>query len=260
MNTIKTTVLDYVKKDTVMMIPRWKFILYSCFGVLGMVFIFLLTVFIVSLIIFLMTRYGLTYMPFMDMVKALRAVTMLPIVLFVCAVLLLFVIEVLSRKYSFSFRRPLIVTLFIVTSTAVLVGFAVSESGAHEYMKMYAREHRIAPMLRMYDRPVRFGPPHQISVIRGEVISLSATSATVLLFDEKVITVAYPRSSQSTSSFVVGGDVLVFGVLENNLFIMKSMRHAPEPSFHKRAPMNTMMHDERIDKRHATTTKNIFVK
>lgn len=240
MNTIKATILDRVKKNSITMIPRWKFVLYSGLGIFGFIFIFLIMVFTFSLIIFLLSQYGILYMRFPDLMGSLRALSMLPIILFVCAAILLFIIEILSRNYTLSFRRPLIVTLLGFTSFTLLVGFFVSESGTHEYMRMYARDHHMGNVMKLYDRPTKFNPKHRPDVVRGEVLALASTSLTVKLFNDQVVTVVLPNKNNASSTPLrVGDDVIVFGKMNAGMFEMTSMRIAPPASFGRHMRMNT---------------------
>ena len=58
MTNLKTKILDTVEKNNIRMIPKWKFVLFSVLGVIGIVFVFLLAVFSFSLVLFVLSKYG----------------------------------------------------------------------------------------------------------------------------------------------------------------------------------------------------------
>ena len=135
MTNLKTKILDTVEKNNIRMIPKWKFVLFSVLGVIGIVFVFLLAVFSFSLVLFVLSKYGVMHMPFYGLMTALYALNAIPVLLLLVTIVLLIIIELISQQYSFSFRRPLMVTLLVVTSLAVLVSFAVSQTSMHEYVR-----------------------------------------------------------------------------------------------------------------------------
>lgn len=241
MNNLKTKILDAVQKNNLTMIPKWKFVLYSLLGIVGVVFAFLLVVFVVSLILFVLSRYGFMYMPFFGAAHIFQTIGAVPPLLFFVAVLLIILIEVLSRQYAFSFKRPLLVTVLSVTLLATVVGFVVSETKAHEYVKMYAKNNRIRMMEQMYDRPAPLMRRDGMDVIRGEVLSSSATSTTLKLFNETEI-IAYV--SATDTMYVppeVGGDIVIIGSMVDDHFMIMRVRDAKSMHFGGRMGGKRMM-------------------
>lgn len=232
MKNLKTKILDAVEKNNIIMIPKWKFVLYSALGIVGIIFSFLLLVFLFSLMLFVLSRYGFMYMPFFGFMHTLRTLSVVPPVLLVCTILLLVLIEIISRYYSFSFRRPLAVTLLLIVSFATVTSYVISETSMHEYVRGYAKTHRIDMMTRMYDRPVPFKPINGMDVVRGEVVLYSPTTTVLELFDGTRV-IAY-ASTTGTSTFIVpsiGDDVVVLGIFNNSKFMIIDMRQAPPRQF-----------------------------
>lgn len=87
MNNLKTKILETVQKNNIKMIPKWKFVLYSALGVAGVWFTFLVLVFVVSLIFFVLSRYGFLDMPFFGFMQTVHALGAIPFALF-CTVVL----------------------------------------------------------------------------------------------------------------------------------------------------------------------------
>lgn len=227
MNTLKTTILDTLKKNDIKMIPKWKFILFSSLAITGLVFMFLVIVFLASLILFLLSRYGFMYMPFFGLVHIVHTLRAIPTVLFLCTVVLLVLIEVITRYYSFSFRRPLAVTLLGFTFFALLASFALSQSGIHEYIREYAKNHHINMMSRAYDRPIPFKQIPGVDIIRGVVTESSSSLMVIRLFDGTLVT-AYATTTGDKPHFPEeGNDVIVLGRFVDGKFEIEGVREAP---------------------------------
>jgi hypothetical protein len=235
MTNLKTKILETVRKNNVTMIPRWQFVLYSALGVVGLIFSFLLMIFVLSLILFLLSRYGFMYMPFFGLMATMRALSAIPLVLLLCTVVLLITIEVISRYYSFAFRRPLAVTLLFLTTVAAIISFIISETGVHSYVRGYAHDHHIVVMERMYDRPLPFKPISGVDIIRGEVISSSPTTTMLELFDGTTV-IAYATTTGEKILVMpkIGEDVMVFGTFIGERFEIVDVRITPRTPFGER--------------------------
>lgn len=218
MTELKQHILDAVKHNKLHMIPKWQFVLYSILAIVGVVFLVVVAVFVSSLGLFVFSRYGLLTLPLKDFISLLHAIHVLPLILFLTAMLFVIVVELIARRYTFFARRPLFVTLGGVTLSVLVVGFIVSDTPLHEYVREYAKTHRIELMSRMYDRPLRRGEMKDMIVIRGELQEKTRTTARVLQFNEEVVEVS-ATSTQAVQDLRVlenGDDVAVFGVVQKN--------------------------------------------
>ncbi len=234
MNNLKSKILETVQKNNIKMIPKWKFVLYSALGIAGVWFTFLVLVFVVSLIFFVLSRYGFMDMPFFGFMQTLHALGAVPFALFFAAIILLIVMEIISRMYTFTFRKPLSVTLLGITLVVAFSSYMVSQTPVHEYVRDYMKSHNLTMLSRAYDRP---SPPNNIrgmDVLRGEVVFVTGTSATVMLFNgEKII--AYATTSNGTTTMpkvpVIGDDVVMLGTFMDDKFEIIRMRPAHQGPF-----------------------------
>jgi hypothetical protein len=223
MTNIKKTILDIVTENRITMIPRWKFVTYSLLGIVGFVFTFLLTVFVISLVLFVLSRYGFLYMPLFGMMATLHTLSAVPLLLCVCAIGLICVMEIISRQYPFSFKRPIIVTLLSVTVCTMIAGFMVSRLGVHDAMRAYAQGHHIAMMERMYERPRPFRKKDGLDVIRGEVREITDQAFVLKGFDGKIVTATIASSSRFIP-VLIGDDVVIAGKFVDELFEIVMMK------------------------------------
>jgi hypothetical protein len=151
----------------------------------------------------------------------------------VFTVVLLILIEVISRSYTFSFRRPLGITLLAITSVTVVISFGISKTGIHETIRNYARSHHFDMMSRAYDRPRDFMREDGLTVIRGLVVDASTTSATVRLFDGRMLIIYGTSTGKGFVAPEVGSDVVVFGKFNGETFEVKNIKIREASSFEK---------------------------
>jgi hypothetical protein len=260
MTNLKTKVLEIVKNKDIRMIPKWKFILYSSFLFLSIVLLFLLASFVLSLIFFVLSRYGFMHMPFFGFGAMMGAFSAIPLMLFIVVVILLAIIEVLSRHYSFTFRKPVAVTLLAITFCVAVISFMVSETTFHESIYHFSRNHHIDMMTHAYDRPRSLEDGGNITVLRGDVIATTTMSVTVQAFDGSTTT--FVRSS-STERFIIPDldeDVVGIGILKGSVLEVKNMRttnEMPHFMFHEMRRANGLPNTRHMyfDGNHAPVVK-----
>lgn len=233
MTTIKSTILEFVEKNNITMIPRWKIILYSLLGIGGLFFTFLALVFMVSLIVFVLSKYGFIYMPLFGMGALTESLQALPLLLFICTLALICLVEILARRYAFSFRKPVLITLLGVTLIATFIGFLVALSPLHTEVRSYARDHKIGFVLRQYDRP----GPRDATMLRGVVIATTSGAVTIQLFNDATTTVYASTTREQIMLPALGDDVIVFGRMVGGTFEAVGIRQAPRLPFEGRGSM-----------------------
>ncbi len=233
MTELRSKILDIVSKENIKMIPRWKFVLYSVLTVVGLFFIFFLAVFTGSLVLFVLSKYGFLDIPFFDFLKTLHALSAIPLLLLFTTLLLLVVIEIISRSYTFTFRRPLGITLLAITSCTVIASYAVSQTPIHEVIRNYARDHNIDMMKRAYDRPRPFARGADMAVLRGVVTEIGTSTISIRTFDGVIRTVYSSTTNPMFKKFELGADVVAFGkMLEDDFEIdrIKVLQKGPQRS------------------------------
>lgn len=220
------------------MIPKWKLFLYSCTALVSLLFLFLVVVFVLSLIFFTLSRYGFLYLPLFGFMKTLHLLQALPVLLiFLCSVLLV-AIEVISRKTTSSFRRPLVATLLFVTSLAVVLGFLITLTPMHEYVRDYAEEHNIPLVKKAYKRPLPLELPKGVTILRGEVVCVGSSSFFLEDFSGEKIEVVTTSSSLFLPEREIGRDILVLGAFSSSTFRAVQIKEAPIKEMRRRDMRN----------------------
>jgi hypothetical protein len=182
-------------------------------------------------------------MPMFGFMATLKALSAIPFLLLLFTILLFIMIEIISRKYTFAFKQPLVVTLLCITLCAAVVSFFISETPMHEYIHDYAKSHRIDMMARAYDRPLPFKQKEDMTVIRGEVVATTSTSTSVMLFDGVILT-AY-ASTSLVDRFIqpeIGKDIVLFGTFLGDTFEILDIREASQMPFGGKMNFRKEMH------------------
>ncbi len=234
MTDLKDKIIQTLSSGEIKMIPKWRLVLYSLAAILSVLFLFLIVVFSFSFIFFVLSRYGFMYLPMFGFMTTLHMLSAIPLLLLLCTVALLFIIELISRRYAFSFRKPLIITLLVITSSAVLLSFLVSITPMHEYMRDYAKEHNIPIVSRAYRRPIPLDGGRDMTVLRGTVVTASSSFITVRLFDGVEVTARASTTLGALTLPVENSDVLLFGIFVNGDFEIVEIKNAPRIPFEKR--------------------------
>lgn len=229
MTSLKKTILATVHKENITMIPKWRFVLYSLLATGGLIFLFLLAIFFGSLLLFVLSRYGFMDMPFFHFIKTIHTITVIPLLLVVCTLVLLGIIEFLTRRHAFAFKQPLLVTLLGITTLTLGISFLVSESGVHERMRDFVREKRMPFVSRAYDKP--FNRPRGIpgqDIVRGTIVATTSTSTVLKTFDGSLVTVI---STSSSFKLPLGEDMVAFGAFKGDVFEAELFKKAHRPPF-----------------------------
>lgn len=234
MNNLKTKLLETVKNNDIRMIPKWRFMFFSSLLISGILLMFCVLIFVMSLIFFVLSRYGFMDLGLLGFLHTVQALNAIPFALLLCALLLLVIIEATSYKYSISFRQPLAVTLLIILSGALVISYIISRTSGHLYVRDYIRSNNFDVLSRAYERPASPTRIHGMDVIRGEVIRTSKDprSVTVRLFDGSAIVASATTTNDRTAVLVlptIGDDVVIFGTFMNDHFEAIHIRKAYRP-------------------------------
>jgi hypothetical protein len=116
--------------------PKWHFVIESVLIVALFVLIFLLTLFITTLLLFYLRRFGIFFGLF-------------PLVLFFLAILFVVIAEILVNHYALVYQKPVIYSLIIILASVLALCFLLDMARLHERI-----EEQNLPMIRHIYRPL----------------------------------------------------------------------------------------------------------
>ena len=151
----KQRILDRIREGDVLMRPRWHFMLRTLLVAIGGIIVGLVVLYLISFVVFMLRQTGVAYVPALGFAGMVRFLISLPWLLVIAALAFILVLEVLVRKYSFAYRRPLVYSLVIVLVVVGAGSYLVSASGMHTRLLQAAVEQRLpiaGPVYRAYGK------------------------------------------------------------------------------------------------------------
>ena len=160
-NSVRNDIMDAIRNGEVHMRPRWHFILFSAFAVVGTILVFLTLIYVVSLAVFFTRESGAFFAPSFGARGWLALLRGLPWLLISLVLVFIVLLEVLVSRFRFVYRKPLVVSIGAIVTLIFLGGFAISETNFHRQMFFDARHGQLPPPMGMFYgdglRPSRAG-------------------------------------------------------------------------------------------------------
>lgn len=224
---IRDQVLEAIKSGRVLMRPRWSFALKAALGILGGILLFLALLYLVSFIIFVLRRTGVWFVPIFGARGWFVFLISLPWILIVFSLIFIVVLEILVRRYSFAYRRPLLYSAIGVILLVILGGAVVAGTPFHGRMFRYAIEHRM-PLAGDFYRG--FGMPHSREIYPGKITEIASTSFMMQgqQGNELQVVVSQKTRLPLGMDFQEGDDVVVFGSREGDIISAFGVRGVSE--------------------------------
>lgn len=136
---------------------RWYFVLRTSLAIITIITVFLLAIFLASIITFAAHRNGWWVLPAFGWHGWFRFFSSLPWLLITFLVILIVLAEVLSRYFTALYRRPVLYTILGVVLIVVGTGVLIDRSHVHEYMASHG-----TPLMRPVYRSVDTYRPHNV--------------------------------------------------------------------------------------------------
>ena len=152
-------IMNVIHKGQVHMRPRWHFILYSAFAVVGTVIVFLTVLYAASLAVFFLRESGAFFAPSFGPRGWFVLLRNLPWLLIILILVFIALLQILVSRYSFVYRKPLVVSLIGIVALIFVGGFAIAQTSFHHRLFQGARHgHLPSPMGMLYGSGLR---PHR---------------------------------------------------------------------------------------------------
>lgn len=124
--TIQERVQEEISAGKVKMRPKYYFVAHTGLIFAVMVLIVLLSVYLASFSVFILRNNGAWFVPAFGASGILQFITSIPWILMLCLAASVAILEIIMRRYTISYRKPLLISLggvfFIVCTVGVYVG------------------------------------------------------------------------------------------------------------------------------------------
>jgi len=141
--SIKSTILEKIKVGEVEMKSKWHFILKGLLMAFG-VFIFAIAIiYLFSFILFILAQNGALFATEFGFHGIGIFFMSLPWILLLLVGIFVIILEKLVKKYSFSYRKPILYSILGILLMLLIGTFFVSRIGLHQSLSRFADEDRL---------------------------------------------------------------------------------------------------------------------
>ncbi len=214
--TIRENIIEKIKSGEVHMRPRWHFILKTLLAVVGITIIVLALLYLISFSLFILRQNGVWFITVFGSRGIGRFFASLPWVIIISGVVFVAILEILARRYSFVYRKPLLYSLIGIVVIVLAGGFFVSRVGIHEKFFRLAEEKRLPIGGALYERYVMrdFKDIYPGTFVATTTEGFQLTDVNGRTFTVKLS----PRTRfPFGAEFVSGDNIVVFGDMKGNV-------------------------------------------
>jgi hypothetical protein len=189
---LKYLILEKIKTGQTKMKPKWHFILKTGLLILGLVIAVLTLLYLASFVLFILRQTGAWFLPTFGLHGIFVFLISLPWLLILIGIIFVVLLELLVRRYSFGWRKPLLYPLIAIIFFVTASSLIVSRTTLHQSLFLRARTNQLPIAGQLYRN---FGIPQnrnahigliaeminegfRMETPRGEILKVIVTSET----------------------------------------------------------------------------------
>lgn len=211
--TIRDQVMKAIQAESVTMRPRWHYVLLSGMAAVGVVVLFLMLLYVVSLGVFFLRESGVWFAPAFGARGWWELLHSLPLTLVFLLIVFTILLEMVARRYAFVYRRPFLVSAAVILVVVLLGGILVERTMIHRGLQRAAHDHMLPPPMEgIYGHPSHFARPP--GLFRGILSATTSDGFEAIDIDGDGTTtiIVTPRTQLPDGyDFSVGDDIMVIG-------------------------------------------------
>ncbi len=205
----KSRILGVIHDRGVAMRPRWHFVLRGVLAALGCAIMFATLLYLASFAVFVLRYTGAWFVPAFGVRGWLVLLLSLPWFLGIMIVLFIVVLEILVRRYSFAYRRPLLLSSAALSALVIFGGVVVGMTSFHGRVSRFASENALPGFENMYHELESW---HRDDVHRGVIKKMTEKGFIFREYDGDVLNVVIvPKTNAIDTDLAPDDIVVVFG-------------------------------------------------
>ena len=214
-NSIKDQVLSTIEKGEAKMKPKWHFALQTALFVLGVLVVFLLSLYIASFVLFILDESDLWFVPSFGFDGLCLFLKSLPWLLITVVIIFLILLQILVRHYSFSYQRPLIFSALGILVLVIGGSLCLRYIGVHQGISAFSQKHQLPLAHPLYEK---LGHPKNKQVYPGIIIEIREQDFSLQNRWQEVYEVYITTSTRFPlgTRFMIGDEVIVVGNATDN--------------------------------------------
>ncbi len=211
-NSIHNKVLSDIESGKIKMRPKWHYILRGTLLFLGVTLVVLALLFFGSLLVFSLRRNGSFYLPAFGFREFIFD---LPWLIIALSIIFIVILEILVRKFSFAYKRPLLYSIIGVLLLVALGGVLIDRTGFHEGLYNRAGKNPFPFGKGLYRMPLMRG---QGRAILGIITEKTNNGFKMLDMENETLNVTVSKKTRYPlgSDFEKGDAVMVLGQRQDN--------------------------------------------
>lgn len=150
MNTFKDDILQKIAHGDVRMVPRWHFVLKATLLGIGAVLAALISIYLLSFLLFVLNATGLLFAPSLGMHGAIFFITSSPWIIIGTLGMFWMLLYVLVTRYSFSYKRPFMYSVIAVVLFVVAFSSLIQQTAVHERVHSFVEDRNVPGIGSMY--------------------------------------------------------------------------------------------------------------
>ncbi len=143
-------VLEKIKSGRVKMRPKAHFVLKTALAALGFILIILFVLYLISFIVFTLRMSGIWFAPGFGFYGIKIFLVSLPWILISIAIILILILEILVKHFSFAYRRPILYSILGIITLALLGSFIIGQTRIHPRFFQQAQERNLPVAGKFY--------------------------------------------------------------------------------------------------------------
>ncbi len=212
-NSISDKVINKIRSGDIKMKPKAYFVLRTALLVLGILVLFLFIVYLISFITFSLRSSGIWLSPVFGFPGIKILFGSLPWVLILITVVLIVLLEIFAKQFTFIYRKPIIYSLLVIILVVFLGGFLIDKTPFHPNLFWKAQEGHLPGFGSFYRD---FGTPKFKDIHQGVVFEVIDNGFLIENPRERIISVMITPETRLPSEKIEEGDVIVvFGERDN---------------------------------------------
>jgi len=213
-HSLRGDIMDVIQKRGIQMRPRWHFVAFSVFAIVGIFLVVLTLLYVASLAVFFMRESGVWFVPAFGVRGWYALLRSLPWLLILLIVVFVILLEVLVQRYSFVYKKPLVASVLGVALLVACGGFFIGRTSLHRELFRHARHNELPfPFGLWYQAPFRI--PRSGEVHHGTIVATSSNGFVITDIDDEEGTSTVIITPQTRlpygADFSDGDSVVVFG-------------------------------------------------
>lgn len=223
---LRENILTRIQKGQAKMTPRWHFILKTSLFLFGFILIFLCALYLLSFTLFVLDKSQLWFVPQFGAHGVFIFFRSLPWLLIFVVLLFLIVLQILARRYSFSYQRPLLFSVLGILVLVIIGSSVIQKLRFHEGVSIYSRMHKLPFAGPMYER---FELGEEQSIYPGVIIEIRDPNFSIKSRRQEILQVEVTDETRfpAGKKFLVGDEVLVLGEREDDIIEAYGVRPIP---------------------------------